>query len=88
MALNGILSLVSIEAHNFIKFSPYDSISDDFHHEFTIHFAQVQADMRDVAFYFKKKTGMPKIQDSGLADFIVGGNGLSVRNSIYEAYPN
>lgn len=34
--------------------------------------------MRDVAFYFKKKTGMPKLTDSGLADVVLGGEGLTV----------
>ena len=34
--------------------------------------------MRDVAFYFNKKTGIPKISDSGLADVLLGGEGLSV----------
>jgi len=39
---------------------------------------QIQADMRDVAFYYRKKTGMPKMKDSGIADVILGGGGLSV----------
>ena len=34
--------------------------------------------MRDVAFYFRKKTGMPKLSDSGLADVLLGGSGLTV----------
>ena len=38
--------------------------------------------MRDVAFYFNKKTGPIKIRDSGLADVLLGGNGLSV--SLYK----
>ena len=33
--------------------------------------------MRDVAFYFHKKTGIPKLRDSGIADVILGGHGLS-----------
>ena len=33
--------------------------------------------MRDVAFYFRKKTGIPKMRDSGLADVVLGGEGLS-----------
>lgn len=33
--------------------------------------------MRDVAFYFRKKTGFPKITDSGLADVVLGGQGLT-----------
>ncbi|KII83317.1 hypothetical protein PLICRDRAFT_180576 [Plicaturopsis crispa FD-325 SS-3] len=67
---------VSLEAHNFVKFSPYDAIADEHHHEVTLTFAQIQADMRDVAFYFNKKSGM-KLKDSGLADVVLGGSGLT-----------
>jgi len=38
----------------------------------------MQADMRDVAFYYRKKTGIPKMSDSGLADVLLGGEGLNV----------
>lgn len=70
-------NVVTFESHNYVKFSPYNSISDDQHHEITLHFGQIQADMRDVAFYFHKKSGIPKIKDSGLADVLLGGEGLS-----------
>jgi len=70
---------VSIEAHNFMKFSPYNTINDVSHHEFTLMFGHIQADMRDVAFYFRKKSGIPKLTDSGLADVLLGGHGLTVR---------
>ncbi|KAF7965517.1 hypothetical protein HWV62_43076, partial [Athelia sp. TMB] len=70
-------NVVSLEAHNFIKFSPYAAIQDENHHEFTLTFGQMQADMRDVAFYFRKKTGIPKLSDSGLADVVLGGEGLT-----------
>ncbi|KAG8928965.1 hypothetical protein FRC02_006163 [Tulasnella sp. 418] len=72
-------NIVSLEAHNFVQFSPYDSIPDKSAHEFTFTFSQVQADMRDVAFYFNKKTGLPKMKDSGLADVFLGGEGLTVK---------
>jgi len=71
-------NVVSMEAHNFVKFSPYNAIKDDSHHEFILTFAQIQADMKDVAFYFKKKNGFPKLADSGLADVLLGGSGLTV----------
>ncbi len=74
-----------MEAHNFIKFSPYDAIRDEHHHEFTLTFGQIQADMKDVAFYFRKKTGIPKLQDSGLADVLLGGQGLTVTAHIASA---
>lgn len=69
-------NIISIEAQNFFKFSPYDAIKDESHHTFTFTLDQMQADMRDVAFYFRKKTGIPKMSDSGIADVLIGGNGL------------
>ncbi|KAI0644415.1 hypothetical protein C8Q79DRAFT_1011468 [Trametes meyenii] len=71
-------NLVTMEARNFAKLSAYKSIQDEFHHEFTLTLGQIQADMRDVAFYFRKKTGTPKLTDSGLADILLGGSGLTV----------
>ncbi|KAI0324999.1 hypothetical protein GY45DRAFT_1375112 [Cubamyces sp. BRFM 1775] len=72
-------NLISMEARNFAaKLSAYKTIKDEFHHEFTLTLGQVQADMRDVAFYFRKKTGTPKITDSGLADVLLGSSGLTV----------
>ncbi|KAG2338803.1 hypothetical protein BDR05DRAFT_951623 [Suillus weaverae] len=70
-------NIISMEAFNFLKFSPYDAIQDERHHEFTITLAQIQADMRDVALYFHKKTGFPKMKDSGIADVILGGQGMT-----------
>ncbi|KAI0666645.1 hypothetical protein C8Q78DRAFT_994733 [Trametes maxima] len=71
-------NLVTMEARNFAKLSAYKNIQDEFHHEFTLTLGQIQADMRDVAFYFRKKTGTPKLTDSGLADVLLGGSGLTV----------
>jgi len=67
-------NIISIEVRNFIKFS---SITDEHHHQFTLTFAQMQADMQDIAFYFRMKTGL-KIGDSGLADVVLSGEGLTV----------
>ncbi|KAF8632724.1 hypothetical protein AX15_001721 [Amanita polypyramis BW_CC] len=69
-------NIISIEALNFFRFSPYDAIQDDHHHTFTFTLDQMQADIRDVAFYYRKKTGIPKMKDSGIADVILGGNGV------------
>jgi hypothetical protein len=70
-------NIVTLVAHNYLKFSPYSNISDEHHHEFTFTFAQMQADMRGVAFFFRKKTGFPKVMDSGMADVVIGGSGLT-----------
>ena len=39
----------------------------------------VQMDLRDVAFYIKKKEGFPSITDKGLMDIFLGGTGLSFK---------
>jgi hypothetical protein len=67
-----------MSARNYFKFSPYSAFEDHSEHEVELTFRQIQADIRDVAFYFRKKTGLPKIRDSGLADFILGGEGVNV----------
>ncbi|TRM64226.1 hypothetical protein BD626DRAFT_429803 [Schizophyllum amplum] len=69
-------NIIEVQANNYFKYSPYASIKDEGKHEFTLTFSQIQADLRDVAFYFSKKTGLPKISDSGLADIVLGGEGL------------
>jgi hypothetical protein len=65
-------------ARNHFKFSPYSVIGDHAEHEVDLTFSQIQADLHDVAFYYRKKTGLPKFTDSGLADFILGGEGVTV----------
>jgi len=75
-------NIVSLEAHNFNMFSPHNAISDESRHEFMLTFAQIQVDMCDIAFYFRKKTNFPKVRHSGLADVLLGGKGLSVTAQI------
>ncbi|KZP01029.1 hypothetical protein CALVIDRAFT_493481 [Calocera viscosa TUFC12733] len=74
---NLLPNFIELEAHNWVKFSPYSTVSDDHHHSFRGSFGHIQADLRDVAFYFKKKQGFPKLQDSGVADVLIGGAGIS-----------
>lgn len=80
MALSGqnlFPNIVTIEARNYVKFSPHAGISDQTQHNFTIKLSQIQTDLRDVRFYFNKKTGFPKVKDSGIADVLIGGNGIT-----------
>lgn len=74
---NIIPNLIEIENRNYFKLSPYDNMGDFQQHGFTIGFSQIQADIRDVAFYFKKKSGFPRLSDSGLADVLISGKGIS-----------
>ncbi|GAA6017008.1 hypothetical protein JCM10207_001455 [Rhodosporidiobolus poonsookiae] len=74
---NLLPNLFEIEARNYWKLSPYDNMGDVSKHSFWISFSQVQCDLKDVAFYINKKSGFPKIKDSGYADVFLGGKGLS-----------
>ncbi|GAA5960221.1 hypothetical protein JCM21900_000554 [Sporobolomyces salmonicolor] len=74
---NLLPNIFEIEARNYFKLSPYDNLGDVSKHSFWISFSQVQTDLKDVAFYIKKKTGFPKLTDSGYADVFLGGKGLS-----------
>lgn len=90
-------NVVLLESFNSFTFSPYSNINktlDIHHHKFRLGLSQIQADIRDVAFYFKRKSGWPKISDHGLADVIISGKGISVdaeiesvegkRNDVYK----
>ncbi|KAJ7441846.1 hypothetical protein B0H11DRAFT_2349001 [Mycena galericulata] len=73
-------NIVELEAHDFVRFSPYEAQSkgDKHRHEATFTFAQMHADMRDVAFEFRTKSGPIKMRDLGLADVLLGGQGLII----------
>lgn len=74
---NLLPNAVELEVRNYFKLSAYEKIPNANRHSFWISFSQIQADLRDVAFYVHKKTGFPKIKDSGMADVVISGNGVS-----------
>ncbi|GAA6030366.1 hypothetical protein JCM8097_009074 [Rhodosporidiobolus ruineniae] len=74
---NLLPNIFEIEARNYWKLSPYDNLGDVSKHSFWISFSQIQCDLKDVAFYVNKKSGFPKMKDSGYADVFLGGKGLS-----------
>lgn len=47
----------------------------------------VQMDLRDVAFYVKRKQGFPSIRDTGVCDIFMGGSGLSFKIAAETADP-
>ncbi|KEI39762.1 uncharacterized protein L969DRAFT_17670 [Mixia osmundae IAM 14324] len=81
-ASNLLPNSILIEAHNHFKLSAYSAIPNRNKHEIAISFDQLQSDLRDVGFYFKKKQGFPKISDSGVADVFIGGKGISGKIAI------
>jgi hypothetical protein len=51
---------------------------DTHHHKFRLGLSQIQADIRDVNFAFRRKSGWPKLSDHGIADVVIAGQGISV----------
>jgi hypothetical protein len=83
-AQNLFPNLVEVEVRNWARFGSgtvtgkKDGNSKTLNkHTLHLHMSHIQTDMRDVAFYFRKKSGMPKLKDSGVADVLLGGDGLS-----------
>ncbi|KAG2365723.1 hypothetical protein BDR07DRAFT_1480974 [Suillus spraguei] len=90
---NLLPNAITIEGRNFLNFNLGVAIPNSEDFDFTITLAQIQANMRDVAFYFRKKTGF-ELCDSGIADVILDGRGMAVtihlvsadrdRNSVFK----
>lgn len=74
---NIIPNIIEIENHNFLKYSAYKRINNNQHHKFTIKLSQIQLDIKDIAYYIKRKQGFPSITDTGVVDILLSGNGLS-----------
>nr|CDI56129.1 conserved hypothetical protein [Melanopsichium pennsylvanicum 4] len=76
--LNILPSQVEMDIRNHFKLSQFDKLGDRHQHSFKLTLHQVQTDMRDVHFFFKKKMGFPKLNERGTADVFLGGKGLTV----------
>ncbi|KAJ3349735.1 hypothetical protein GGF32_005308 [Allomyces javanicus] len=73
---NFLPNIMDLEMVNRASISPRNEIEDRYRHFFTINAHQIQADIHDVSFYYKKKTGFPKIKDWGVADLTLAGQGI------------
>ncbi|KAJ5899010.1 hypothetical protein N7495_003754 [Penicillium taxi] len=55
------------------------NISNQRNNKIMISMSGIQADLRDVSYYIKKKEGFPAITDTGIMDILLRGDGLSVK---------
>ncbi|BFZ54048.1 hypothetical protein PYCC9005_001079 [Savitreella phatthalungensis] len=74
---NIIPNIIEIENHNNLRYSAYKRIDNVSHHRFNVSLRQIQLDIKDVAYYVKRKQGFPAISDTGVMDVLLSGNGLS-----------
>jgi len=69
-------NILEIQVENFFRFGR-KKIYNRSTHRVSVHVSQIQCDLKDVAYYIKKKQGFPSIKDIGVMDLFLGGQGLS-----------
>lgn len=57
-------------------------------HKIMISASGIQADLRDVSYYLKKKQGFPSLTDIGVMDILLGGTGFSFKIAASKAQKN
>lgn len=62
-------------------------ISTKHEHKVMIAASGIQMDLRDVAYYVKKKQGFPSLTDKGVMDVFLGGEGFSFKLNARTAQP-
>lgn len=60
-------------------------IANKNHNTMDVKVTGIQMDLRDVSFHIKKKGGFPSVKDTGLADIMLPGDGLSFRMKVSTA---
>lgn len=69
---------VEITSDNYFKWGRKGAASNR-RNKVELAVAGIQMDLRDVAYYIKKKQGFPSITDKGMFDLYFGGSGLSFK---------
>ncbi|KAI9140957.1 hypothetical protein BKA69DRAFT_1125317 [Paraphysoderma sedebokerense] len=79
---NFLPNVFEVKMENAAILSPRNEIQDEYTHTFTLNTFQIQADVRDVSFFYRKKTGFPRMSDHGVADFTISGQGITVLTTV------
>ncbi|POR33121.1 Uncharacterized protein TPAR_06683 [Tolypocladium paradoxum] len=61
-------------------------VANKHHNTLDVKVVGIQMDLRDVSFHVKRKSGFPSITDTGVADILLPGNGLSFRMKVSTAH--
>jgi hypothetical protein len=62
-------------------------VSNKNEHKVMIAASGIQMDLKDVAYYVKKKQGFPSVTDKGVMDVVLGGEGFSFKLAARTAQP-
>ncbi|KAJ5762192.1 uncharacterized protein N7511_005574 [Penicillium nucicola] len=84
---NLLPNVVEFGSDNYFRWGR-KKISNKRDNKIMISMSGIQADLRDVSYYIKKKEGFPSITDKGIMDIFLGGEGLSVKIAASTAQKN
>ncbi|KAJ6029300.1 hypothetical protein N7444_012287 [Penicillium canescens] len=84
---NLLPNVVEFGSDNYFRWGR-KKISNKRDNKIMISMSGIQADLRDVSYYIKKKQGFPSITDRGIMDIFLGGEGLSVKIAASTAQKN
>jgi hypothetical protein len=84
---NLLPNVVEFGSDNYFRWGR-KKISNKHDNKIMISMSGIQADLRDVSYYIKKKQGFPSITDRGIMDIFLGGEGLSVKIAASTAQNN
>jgi len=70
--------LLILQIDNYFRWGR-KKIANKNHNSATLSVSGIQMDLKDVAYYVKKKQGFPSITDVGVADIYLGGSGFSFK---------
>lgn len=78
-------NLFEISNDSYFRWGRKD-VSRTHRESFMVSIAGIQCDFRDVSYYINRKQGFPHISDTGVADFLLGGNGLGLKLHLTTAH--
>jgi hypothetical protein len=82
---NLLPNVVEFGSDNYFRWGR-KKISNKRDNQIMISASGIQADLRDVSYYIKKKDGFPKITDRGIMDIFLGGDGVSFKIAASNAH--
>ncbi|KAJ5814919.1 hypothetical protein N7474_006696 [Penicillium riverlandense] len=82
---NLLPNVVEFGSDNYFRWGR-KKISNKRDNQIMISASGIQADLRDVSYYIKKKEGFPSITDKGIMDIFLGGDGVSFKIAASNAH--
>jgi DNA ligase-4 len=81
---NFMPNVLEIASENYMRFGR-KKIASNSKHSIDVKVAGIQMDLRDVSYHIKRKQGFPSITDTGVANFLLAGDGFSFRMKLSTA---